>query len=97
MLFFSLHPLPLVSLPLLSFHSGDGDSVESQSEQGQSQVAPGSDADVQVSPSPEDPDQGLPELDQGGNTSHRHQDTGQDQQVRGSPTTYSSVLQRVDR
>ncbi|XP_014024757.2 SUN domain-containing ossification factor isoform X2 [Salmo salar] len=61
--------------------SGDGDSVESQSEQGQSQVAPGSDADVQVSPSPEDPDQGLPELDQGGNTSHRHQDTGQDQQA----------------
>ncbi|XP_029606775.1 SUN domain-containing ossification factor isoform X3 [Salmo trutta] len=61
--------------------SGDGDSVESQSEQGQSQVAPGSDADVQESLSPEDPDQGLPELDQGGNTSHRHQDTGQDQQA----------------
>ncbi|CAB1332009.1 unnamed protein product [Coregonus sp. 'balchen'] len=59
--------------------SGDGDSVESQSEQGQ--VAPGSDADVQMSLSPEDPDQGLPELDQGGNTSHRHQDTDQDQQT----------------
>uniref|UniRef100_A0A8C7GQ12 SUN domain-containing ossification factor n=1 Tax=Oncorhynchus kisutch TaxID=8019 RepID=A0A8C7GQ12_ONCKI len=80
MLFFSLHPLPLrLSLSLSSFHSGDDDSVESQSEQGHSQDAPGSDADVQVSLSPEDLDQGLPELDQGGNTSHRHQD----QQVRG--------------
>ncbi|XP_045562448.1 SUN domain-containing ossification factor isoform X4 [Salmo salar] len=68
-------------IPAPAPSSGDGDSVESQSEQGQSQVAPGSDADVQVSPSPEDPDQGLPELDQGGNTSHRHQDTGQDQQA----------------
>ncbi|XP_071262339.1 SUN domain-containing ossification factor-like isoform X4 [Salvelinus alpinus] len=61
--------------------SADDDSVESQSEQGQSQVAPGSDADVQTSLSPEDPDQGLPELNQGGNTSHRHQDTHQDQQA----------------
>uniref|UniRef100_A0A8K9UBD8 SUN domain-containing ossification factor n=1 Tax=Oncorhynchus mykiss TaxID=8022 RepID=A0A8K9UBD8_ONCMY len=82
MLFFSLHPLPLrLSLSLSSFHSGDDDSVESQSEQGHSQDAPGSDADVQVSLSPEDPDQGLPELDQGGNTSYRHQDTEQDQQL----------------
>nr|XP_023860407.1 SUN domain-containing ossification factor [Salvelinus alpinus] len=61
--------------------SGDADPVESQSEQDQIQA--GSDADVQASVSPEDPDQdqGLPELDQGGNTSHRHQDTDQDQQA----------------
>ncbi|XP_029606776.1 SUN domain-containing ossification factor isoform X4 [Salmo trutta] len=72
---------PTSTIPAPAPSSGDGDSVESQSEQGQSQVAPGSDADVQESLSPEDPDQGLPELDQGGNTSHRHQDTGQDQQA----------------
>nr|XP_029488756.1 SUN domain-containing ossification factor [Oncorhynchus nerka] len=61
--------------------SGDADLVESQSEQDQIQA--GSDADVQASVSPEDPDQdqGLPELDLGGNTSHRHQDTDQDQQA----------------
>ncbi|XP_031689293.1 SUN domain-containing ossification factor isoform X4 [Oncorhynchus kisutch] len=61
-------------IPAPAPSSGDDDSVESQSEQGHSQDAPGSDADVQVSLSPEDLDQGLPELDQGGNTSHRHQD-----------------------
>ncbi|XP_071005629.1 SUN domain-containing ossification factor-like isoform X5 [Oncorhynchus clarkii lewisi] len=74
-------PTSISYIPAPAPSSGDDDSVESPSEQGHSQDAPGSDADVQVSLSPEDPDQGLPELDQGGNTSYRHQDTEQDQQA----------------
>ncbi|XP_010870284.2 SUN domain-containing ossification factor isoform X2 [Esox lucius] len=57
--------------------SGVGDPLESQTEPGQVQATPGSYADVQ------EPDLGQPELDQGGDTSHRHQDMDQEAQVEG--------------